>query len=174
MKAVLLCNGPSRVSYTPSLDYKFVMGCNVPWTDVDATTIVDGEMINKWSEKRDIIKVPVYYSIQAWQLAKQIDEEFFRKMYAGTVKVENYYHSSGHSAAEQLIAMGYNDIDVFGCDAYFKNTAATSASSSTDAFVPREKGPNWELRMHDKMIGWKVRWDVMRNNNPHVKLNFIR
>ena len=170
MKAALLCNGPSRVLYTPSDEYTFVMGCNVPWTDVDATTVVDGEMIKRWAERHEIIQVPTYFSKDAWELAQKIDDQFFKQWYAGLVKKEEYYHSSGHNAAEALISLGYTDIDIFGCDSYFKK----GTSSSTDEFVLREKGPNWQLRAHDKMIGWKIRWQTIQQQNPNVTLNFIK
>lgn len=51
MKAALLCNGPSRVAFKSRLGYNYVIGCNIPWTEVDSTVIFDVEVLNHMWEK---------------------------------------------------------------------------------------------------------------------------
>jgi hypothetical protein len=62
MKCAVLCNGPSRFDYQPSTEYDYVIGCNVPWTDVDATVIVDEVVVERWSKQPDLNKLPAYFS----------------------------------------------------------------------------------------------------------------
>jgi len=170
LKCAVLCNGPSRKSYTPSAEYDYVIGCNIPWTDVDSTVILDKLLVDVWNKERSLIQCKVYFSEQTWAYAKSIDPVFFNQHFAGTLVTESHYHSSGHQAVELAIDLGYTDIDVYGCDAYF-NTR--NFDSFTREFIPLDS-PNQVLRAVDKMTGWKVRWSTIIRTNPKVKLNFKR
>ena len=48
MKAALLCNGPSRSLFTSTNGYNYLIGCNVPWRQVDATVVLDVGVVQKW------------------------------------------------------------------------------------------------------------------------------
>lgn len=170
MKGAVLCNGPSRVSYVPSDEYQFVLGCNVPWTEVDATVVLDIALISIWDEQRGLIKCPVYFSKASWEHVQQLDADFYSKFFVGDVVSEKHYHSSGHTAVEIMIQKGFTEIDVYGCDAYFDKT---KTDSFTRDFIKIES-PNQALRAVDKMIGWKVRWTTLLQRHPNVKIKFIR
>jgi hypothetical protein len=45
MKCAVLCNGPSRSAYNPEKEYAYRIGCNIPWTKVDCTVILDPQMV---------------------------------------------------------------------------------------------------------------------------------
>jgi len=170
MKCAVLCNGPSRIAYTPNKEYEFVLGCNVPWTKVDATVVLDKQLIEVWNKNRPLINVPVYFSTQAWASASQLDKDFFEQYFAGTLITDPQYHSSGHNAVEVVIKKGFTHIDIYGCDAYFDTTKFDSYTRS----VISMSSPNYELRNAQRMVGWKIRWKQMIENHPTVKLNFIR
>ena len=168
MKSALLCNGPSRVAYKGREGYDYVLGCNFPWTEVDATTVLDIPVVEIWNKDRTVIPCKAYFSEASWRTAKQLDEEFFTSKFINEVKVQTNWHSSGHVGAEILISKGYTEIDVYGCDAWFGN-----ADSFTRAFIPIDS-PNRVLRAHSKLIEWRLRWNILKEENPNVKLNFIR
>ena len=169
MKAALLCNGPSRVSYQADPAYQFVLGCNVPWTDVNATVILDAEVIEKWNKSRSLINVPVYTSESAHKKAMMLDKIFFKDKFIKNVYCAPNYHSSGHVAAEVLIELGYTEIDIYGCDSWFSMVG----DSYTRTVVPHTS-PNMDLRMPDRIKGWRIRWNSLIDSNPNVKLNFIK
>lgn len=168
-KAALLCNGPSRVSYKPSPEYCYVLGCNVPWTDVTATVILDKPLIEMWHNDHDLIKVPVHFGHKAWDEACRLDLQFFKDRWISTVATEPTNHSSGHTACEILISLGYTQIDIYGCDAWFNG----SADSFTRQFIDISS-PNREMRQAATMSGWKLRWKQLMESNPNVEINFIR
>lgn len=170
MKCAVLCNGPSRVSYTGRGEYDYVIGCNIPWTNCDSTVILDGLVIDTWNNDRTIVNVPVHYGTEAWKRAEQLDKQFFSQYYQEVIKVDPTYHSSGHNAVEIMIRYGYKTVDVYGCDSWFNG----DVSSSTHSIVIRPEGPNYPLRMKERVTGWKIRWKQMMENNPKVTINFIR
>lgn len=170
MKGAVLCNGPSRIAYQPSDEYQFVLGCNIPWTECDATVIVDDVVIIEWNKNHSLINTDVYFSKEAWRKACELDQVFFSQYFAGEITHGKHYDSSGHTAVRTMIDLGYTEIDIYGCDAYFKR----NVESYTSNFIIRDTSPNAELRKVQRAVGWKVQWDVLIGNNPNVKLNFIR
>lgn len=169
MKAAVLCNGPSRTSYQTSLEYDFLVGCNIPWTDVDALVILDEEIINLWAKDPDLIIVPensVFFARRAYMYTDEIKKRaFFDPYLRKLVDVHGPYHSSGHVAAEQAILEGYTELDIYGCDSWFES----SLKSSTHEWVDTSSE---NLMMC--VTSWRTRWDIMIQNNPNVKINFIR
>lgn len=170
MRAAVLCNGPSKISYLGRDGYDYVIGCNIPWTKCDSTVIVDGLVVDTWNNDRNLVTVPVHYGTQAWNRARTLDEEFFSMYYKEVIDVDPTYHSSGHNAAEIMIRYGFMTIDIYGCDSWFNG----DASSTTHSIVIRPEGPNYPLRIKDRVVGWKIRWKQMIENNPKVTINFIR
>lgn len=170
-KAACLCNGPSRVSYVPSTDYSFVIGCNIPWTDCDATIIVDEGIIKLWNDDPELVKSKVVYSERSWAFAQTLNKPIFNERCLGVRKVKDKQsHSSGHVAVEVLIEMGYTDIDVYGCDSWFN---LREGDSYTRKYVPISS-PNQELRSYGRQQGWKLRWQRIIESNPNVKITFIK
>ena len=47
MKAAVVRNGPSRFAFQENLKYNYTIGCNIPWTNVNATVILDSNVIEQ-------------------------------------------------------------------------------------------------------------------------------
>lgn len=170
--AALLGNGPSRKFYDPSKVYDYRLGCNIPWTDVDATLILDENIIKLWWKNHDLIKVPAYISKEAWMRGDEL--KTFRPMIneknflLGLVdKIPNSNESSGNVAARKLIELGYKRIDIYGCDAAFIEAHGHNTKSYTREFISN-------IDMINNSYKWKLRWDELVKNNPDVTFNFIK
>lgn len=172
-KVALLCNGPSRSAYDPNKEYAFRIGCNIPWTEVDCTVVLDIGVIQRWVKKPDMIKFPTYLSRTAQREANITGlTKTHGHLFLGTVNPEPEYDSCGHQAATVLINKGYKDIDIYGCDAYFENVI----ESYTWDIVP-ERFPNRNMRngtRNKRAPAWRDRWNKMIQKYPDIKFNFIR
>lgn len=164
-KAAILGNGPSRNEYKGG--YDLVIGCNVPFTEVNYTVIYDLEVAKLWQSNRDLIKCPAYFSIYAWH---NIDEEF--KSY---IIDNNYYmgkaiyrlgdkFTSGHVAAQIAIDAGYNELDLYGFDSYFED----DVDSYTRQFL------DTPLRGTSIVKYWREEWKNLIEVNNNIKFNFKR
>ena len=168
MKAAVLCNGPSRVDYKPSSEYTYVIGCNIPWTDVDCTVILDEEVIRLWANNPALITVPAYFSEKAWRETDGIKKrDFFRTFLIEIIKPKYPYHSSGHNAAEIAIKKGFKEIDIYGCDSWFSSIGI----SYTRTHIKQGGIANGDMR---HIEGWRSRWKEIMDKHPEVTLNFIR
>jgi hypothetical protein len=169
MKCAVLCNGPSRVAYIPSTEYDFVIGCNIPWTDVDATVVLDEAVVELWAKTPDLIKVPTYFSVAAWRqtdaVRKYQPREFFKKFMVEIITPMYPFHSSGHNACEIAIKKGYKQIDIYGCDSWFSSVV----ESYTRSFVPKGGAEGMK-----HVQGWRKRWHEIMTAHPDVTLNFIK
>jgi hypothetical protein len=164
MKAAILGNGPSRVSYTPNIKYDFVMGCNIPWTHVDATVIMDKDVILHMSQHPEKI-IKMYVERNAWRYTDEIKKRpLFLDYLIKIVDRDNWNVSSAHMAAKVLIDNGYTVLDIYGCDSQFK----ISTESYTHQFV---NSANEDIET--STIKWRKRWTLMRQSSPEVKFNFI-
>jgi len=167
MKCAVLCNGPSRILYEPSTEYGFVIGCNIPWTKVDATVVLDEEVVREWAKNPDLITVPTYFSVKAWAETDGIKKrDFFRPFLIKTITPKYPYHSSGHNAVEQVIDKGYTDIDIFGCDSWFSSVGR----SYTRTHIKQGGIVDGDMR---HIEGWRNRWKEIMDKYPEVTLNFI-
>lgn len=167
MRCAVLCNGPSRNLYVPSTEYGFIMGCNIPWTAVDATIVLDEQVVRLWAKKPDLITVPTYFSVKAWQETDAIKKrDFFRQFFIKTINPKYPYHSSGHNAVEQVIAKGYTNIDIFGCDSWFSKVGR----SYTRTHIKEGGIVDGDMR---HIEGWRTRWKEIMDKHPEVTLNFI-
>ena len=167
MKCAVLCNGPSRILYEPSTEYGFIIGCNIPWTKVDATVVLDEEVVREWAKNPDLITVPTYFSVKAWAETDGIKKrDFFRPFLIKTITPKYPYHSSGHNAVEQVIDKGYTDIDIFGCDSWFSSVGR----SYTRTHIKQGGIVDGDMR---HIEGWRNRWKEIMDKHPEVTLNFI-
>ena len=167
--AAVLGNGPSRKFYDPSKVYDFRMGCNIPWTDVDATIILDENIIKLWAKDKTLIKVPAYFSVHAWMAADEWRlraHVYSNDLFLGLVSKEQN-ESSGNVAAKQLVQDGYTEIDIYGCDAYWTETHGYNTESYTRQFVSG-------IDMINNSYKWKLLWDAFIKKHPEVKFNFIK
>ena len=164
MKAAVLCNGPSKELYKGG--YDFVIGCNIPWTDVNATVVLDTCIIDLWSKNLDLIKVPTYFSVDAWRKTDSIKmRENFRPYFKDIIKPKFPFHSSGHNALEITIGLGYTDISIYGCDSWFTD----NTQSYTRKYI-KNAGSEHSIK---HIIGWRKRWNEIISNNPQVNIQFI-
>lgn len=166
MKVAVLCNGPSREIFRDSLEYEFVIGCNIPWTVVDATVILDVEVIHYLSKHPELINIPAYFSRKAWMITDEIKKrKFFDPYLIELVDDPKYpYHSAGHIAVEAMIRKGATEIDVFGCDSRFTPTLESYTHQYVDTSDETKRC----------IEGWNIGWDYIIENNPSIKINFIK
>ena len=167
MRGAVLCNGPSRVSYVPDC-HDFVIGCNIPLTKVDATVVLDENVIKLWSKNPDLITVPTYFSVKAWMYTDEIKKrDMFRPYLVKTINPKYPYHSSGHNAAEVAIKNGCTSLDIYGCDSWF----STIGTSYTRNHIIQGGIANGDMKA---INGWRKRWQEIIDSNPNVKINFIQ
>lgn len=166
MKVAVLCNGPSRVVYKGRADYEYVIGCNIPWSeDVEATVILDENVIEKWWKTKELIKVPVYISRMAWRGCINRQRQFFTPFIVKMIETEQEYDSSGHNAVKVVLEMGATQIDIYGCDSMFQETTM----SYTNNFVHKAEFKNVSKQVN----GWRNRWERLIAKHPEVRFNFI-
>jgi hypothetical protein len=163
VKAAVLCNGPSRKLYG-EIKYDYVIGCNFPWTTVDATVVLDIDIIRKWSKDLSMIQSPVYFSSHAWSATDKRMRAKIKHLFKGVMEQEMVFDSCGHAATRKVIELGYDEIDVYGCDSYFEN----KIDSYTHQYVA-----NISPQVMKQMVGWRERWNKMILNNPSIKINII-
>ena len=157
MKTALLCNGPSRLEYNPEIEYDYVIGCNIPWTKVNSTVIVDVNVLDKLQPL-----IPFYCSRMAWiNCNKQNRYSDYLIELFDTLKD---YDSTGHCAARILLKMNVSEIDIYGCDSWFEN----NTESFTHKYIDSRSSD-----MSKNISVWRSRWYEMMADNPKVKFNFI-
>lgn len=158
MKCAVLCNGPSRVDYQPSLGYDYVIGCNIPWTTVDATVILDVNVLDKW-----VSPTKFYSSVAAWRELR--DRDRFIDHFLGFVNTVSDYDSAGHAACRKVLEMTPKVIDIYGCDSWFTD----NTESYTHQFVDsRADSMSKNIRV------WRSKWCDLMDNHENVEFNFIR
>ena len=159
MKVALLCNGPSRVAFKSELGYNYIIGCNTPWTKVDATVVIDYNVLDKVENP-----VNLYCSRRAW---RECPEKQRSRWIGYLVKLFDSlpeYDSAGHAAARILLEMGATEIDIYGCDSWFLN----NTESYTHKYVDSRSD-----NMSKHVSVWRQRWYELMGQNPNVKFNFI-
>ena len=163
MKAALLCNGPSKDIFEHPEEYDYLMGCNIPWTPVDSTVILDVEVVKYLAEHPEIVKYPIWFSRSSWG-------EIHRKT---RNKIEHYVkclvdtregESTGHVALKKLIELGFTEIDIYGCDSYFEDTV----KSSTHEYV--NTSPTNPTRHLER---WRSQWDNIIDVHEECTIKFI-
>lgn len=163
MRAAVLCNGPSRVLFNSTAGYSYLIGCNIPWRQVDSTVVLDIGVVDSWL-KNKIPPTPTWFSEHAWRETKFKDRNYFMSSFLGLVKPLPEYDSSGHVACSKLIELGYDDIHIYGCDSWFTNITDSYTHQYSDT---RAKDTSKHI------IGWRNRWNSIINNHPEIKITFI-
>jgi hypothetical protein len=157
MKCAVLCNGGSRSLFTSPDRYSYLIGCNIPWRQVNATVVIDVNVLEKWKDP-----CPFYSSINAWrELHKR---QKFEQYFLGFVNTFSEHDSSGHAATRKVIELGYNEIDIYGCDSWFNDNTESFTHQWVDS----------RLIDSSRQVGiWRQRWNDIIVNNPDVVINFI-
>lgn len=159
MKTALLCNGPSRVVYQPNLEYNYIIGCNIPWTKVNSTVIMDVGVLEKLKEP-----YMLFISRKAWiECSNKIKERLIGNI-SGLFDPLPDYDSAGHAACRKLLELGATEIDIYGCDSWFTN----NTESYTHQFVDDRS-----TDMIKHVTVWRSRWYDLMSKNPTVVFNFI-
>lgn len=152
MKTAILGNGPSRTLYNEDNDFDIVIGCNIPWTKVDATVICDIEIIDLLKKDFTLIQVPVIISTIVFERLKEF--KMVDKFTILDVFKPKDWHNAAHYAADYLMTKEVNEVHLYGCDSIFEE----DISSVTDEVV--EKNMNL-----DKFIRkWRKVWDKKFEN----------
>ena len=165
-KVAVLCNGPSRSAYDPNTEYAYRIGCNIPWTKVDCTVILDPQMANLIASDMSLIDCKIYFGEETWEQVK--DKSVFKDIFLGTIVKNKKGMSSGNLACLKMVELGYTDIDIYGADAMTTNDIRSNnvSKSYTRKFLDSDSinmSPNW-----------RTNFNRMIEQYPNVKFNFIR
>jgi hypothetical protein len=169
MTCAVLCNGPSRSAYNPEKEYTFRIGCNIPWTKVDCTVILDQQLVNVLINNPDLIDFNIYFSEDAWQHVRTIKaENLFKDRFVGTIVKAKKGLSSGNLACLKAVELGYTDIDIYGADSFTTNDirSNTVRRSYTRKFLDSDS-----INMSGS---WKTNFNKMIESYPEVTFNFIK
>lgn len=163
MKCAILGNGPSHKLYDSSKEYDTVIGCNIPWTTVDWTCIMDADVINAWQKNPDLITVPIYIATRVHDYACSLNMgmNVYGTFTLKRPEPETNY-SSGHYAALKAIELGHTQIDLYGFDSYYTG----SIESITRKHVLDNPANN--------AIKWRNLWNRIISSNQDVVFNFIK
>ena len=167
MKCAVLCNGPSRSAYNPEIEYAFRIGCNIPWTKVDCTVILDPQMVKVLVEDTALIDCGVYFSQAAWDYIEEVKaSSLFKSL--GIIQKTRKGLSSGNLACMKAVELGYTDIDIYGADAMTTNDIRSNnvSKSYTRNFLYSDS-----MNMSPD---WRTNFNKMIQNHPEVKFNFIK
>ena len=165
-KVAVLCNGPSRSAYDPNTEYAYRIGCNIPWTKVDCTVILDPQMANLIASDRSLIDCKIYFSDNAWEHVK--DKSVFEDIFLGTIAKTKKGMSSGNMACMKMVELGYKDIDIYGADAM---TTSDIRSNNVRKSYTRNFLDSDSMNMSPD---WRTNWNKMIKDHPDVKFNFIK
>jgi len=164
MKCAVLGNGPSlNLYYSSEVKYDKIIGCNIPWTVVDFTVIMDEEIVDLWAKNYNLILVPAYFSIKAWGRTDRSNLRQFlldNNLFLGLIKDRDLI-STGHMAAKKVIELGANELDLYGFDSYHNETI----DSITWDYIKNNPTNNSKY--------WIKAWNNIMKNNPNIVFNFI-
>jgi hypothetical protein len=166
MRAAVLCNGPSRARFQSRSQYEYVIGCNIPWTQVDATVVLDREIVDQYVKQPELLSSKIYFSRQAWQYTDSIRKRnLFESVFAGIIDPKYPFYSSGHGALETIIRNGATDVDIYGCDSWFEY--------NIDSFT--HQYANTSFHNERKCIDeWRIKWKAIIMKHPDVNITFIQ
>lgn len=166
MKVAVLCNGPSRSAYDPNKEYAYRIGCNIPWTKVDCTVIIDPQLVKVLIKDTSLIDYKVYFSQAVWDHVQEVGATpLFDCL--GIIQKNKRGVSSGNIACMKAVELGYKDIDIYGADAMVVNDirSNTVRKSYTRNFLDSD-GMNMSP-------DWRTNFNKMIKDHPDVKFNFI-
>jgi hypothetical protein len=174
VKCAVIGNGPCRSAFDTSMEYEYRIGCNIPWTDVDSTIILDIDIIRIWRDDHTIIKCPAYFSRKAWMhtaegISRLRSHIIENGLFLGIEEVSQYQgYSSGNCALQKAVDLGYKHIDIYGMDSWFDITI----DSFTNQFVPKEDSGNGLRRQ--RCESWRRHWVTLMDKHKDIVFNFIK
>lgn len=164
LKGAVLGNGPSRDLYDYSADV--VIGCNIPGEgySLDATVILDVEVVWILKNNPELLNCPAIVSTAAYEKIKEL--RLVNDIHVMEVLPRTFdWHNSAHYAALFLTnVIECGTIDLWGCDSYFTNDRA----SHTDQLIkPPDNAAS--LPKH-----WNRVWNQIIADHPDVHFHFHR
>lgn len=169
MKAAVVCNGPSRFAFQENLEYNYIIGCNIPWTKVKSTVILDGNVIDRWSRNPELISCPAYFTTRAWRIAGEYrfrDYILDNNLFIDLMPDYPEFYSTGHVAALIMCENDFTELDIFGVDSMFEDTV----ESFTNTLV-KDHNPDSEMQ---RIVNWRKNWSKIQSDYPEVTFNFIK
>ena len=169
MRGAVVANGQSRTRFNSSNGYNYTIGCNIPWTKVDATVILDGNVIERWSRDLSLISCPAFFTTRAW---RSTDEYKIREyildnnLFIDLMPDAPEFYSAGHVAAMIMCENDFTELDIYGVDSMFEDTV----ESFTNTLI-NDYNPDSEVQ---RIVNWRLNWDKLQNDYPEVTFNFIR
>jgi hypothetical protein len=168
MKVAVLCNGPSRSAYDPNKEYAYRIGCNIPWTKVDCTVILDPGMVEMIAKDRSLIDCDIYFGKDAWEAISPEVKREVQDLSLGIINYTRKGRSSGNVACLKAVELGYKDIDIYGADAFTCNNTMNNT---------HDKSYTRNFKDHEGMNmtpDWRLEFTRMIEGNPNVSFNFIK
>lgn len=153
MNGAVLGNGISRNMYSDNSDFDLVIGCNIPWTKVDATVICDIEIIDLIKNDFTLIKVPVIISTVVFEKIKEF--KIVDKFTILDVFKPKDWHNAAHYAVDYLMTKNVDQIHLYGCDSILED----DISSITDDNVEKHMDSERFIRQ------WRKVWDKKFEND---------
>ena len=169
MKAAVVCNGPSRFAFQENLKYNYTIGCNIPWTKVDSTVILDSNVVERWSRDLNLISCPAFFTTRAW---RSTDEYKIREyilnnnLFIDLMPDVREFFSAGHVAAQIMCENEFTELDIFGVDSMFEDTVVSFTNTLVDDYNPDSE--------RQRIVNWRINWDKLQKDYPEVIFNFIR
>ena len=179
----ILGSGPSRISYREN--ELISIGCNFPWTKVDMTIFFDIEAIYRLCETPTLIdqntKLIIHQRVYSdLNQSKKIGGLKYRigGVFNSPLSFnQKFTRSSGHYAASWMINLGYNKLNIYGCDNFFGDDLCLinySHEPSTPHYI---ENPNIERysveQLKTRGKTWREEWHKMIKQHPKVEFNFI-
>ena len=160
MRTALLGNGNTRSYFPHTTDrYDYVIGCNVPWRQVDSTVVIDVNVLEKLTTP-----FRFYASRKAWIECSNKSKDRLIGYLIELFDTLPDYDSAGHAAARQLIKLGATEIDIYGCDSWFEY----NTESYTHQWVDSRS-----IDMSKNVSVWRARWYDLMAKHPQISFNFI-
>ena len=169
MRGAVVANGQSRTRFNSSNGYNYTIGCNIPWTKVDATVILDGNVIERWSRDLNLISCPAFFTARAWRSTDEYkirDYILNNNLFIDLMPDVREFFSAGHVAAQIMCENDFTELDIYGVASMFEDTV----ESFTNTLI-NDYNPDSEVQ---RIVNWRLNWDKLQNDYPEVTFNFIR
>jgi len=144
------------------------MGCNIPWANVNGTTIVDVGVVRNFATL-NYKECDLFLTLKCYHVLcgfKHNNVKIVDKLKCKIIDKQKPFFSSGHMAALELIKMGSTTIDIYGCDSYFDDVI----DSFTWRYVPSYANDKHKAK---QLIEWRKNWASIKDEF-NVEMNFIK
>lgn len=177
MRAHVIGNGKSYIYFKKIEESDYVLGCNKPLLDVDATIIQDQRFFRSLTDKFDPIVIDVPMIINN-KCVKWLDSKL-GKLAKDKLNIKEVYEydtryypcSSAHVACLYLIDNGYSEIHIWGCDSLENYTMISMTDQFVDPAYTAYKDTDMS-HVNQVVNGWRNKWKMIMENNQTVDIVF--